>query len=57
MYHNVHGAEDEPGDEDWLEHGEEDVIVDPKMDGVEVDTDGSLSKDGHRVGVGSNAEG
>ena len=47
-----------PRDEDGLEHGEDDVIVDPVMDGIEVDNgSGPQTKDGHSLGVCGNSEG
>ena len=49
-YHNVHEAHYGPDKE-------EEVIADPEMNGIEVNTDGSLSKDGHRADVGGDAGG
>ena len=58
MHHSVDGAENGPGDEDGVKHGGEDVIVDPEMEEVlGVDGEGSHGKDGHRGGVGVDAEG
>lgn len=57
MHHSVNGAEDGPGDGDGVKHGGEDVIADPKMEGLEVDGEGFHGKDGHRAGVGVDAEG
>jgi len=54
---NVHEVKDGPGDEDGVEHSGEDVIADPETDGIEVNGDGSRSKDGHRATVGGDAEG
>ena len=57
MDHNVNGAGDEPGDEDGVEYGGEAPIVDPGMDGIEVDGGGPHSKGDHRAKVGGDAEG
>lgn len=57
MDRNVHEVKDGPGDEDGVEHSGEDVIADPETDGIEVNGDGSRSKDGHRATVGGDAEG
>lgn len=56
--HNDNGAGDRPGDEDGVEHGEDDVIMDPVMDGIEVNNgNGPQIKDGHSLGVCGNGEG
>lgn len=55
--YKVKGAEDEPGDEDGVDHRGDDVIVDQEMDAIEVDCDRSPSKDGHSVGICGGAEG
>ena len=58
-HHSVNGAEDGhgDGDGDGLKHGGEGVIADPEMEGLEVDGEWFYSEDGHRAGVGVNAEG
>ncbi|KAG8529796.1 uncharacterized protein KY384_005277 [Bacidia gigantensis] len=53
MDHHANRAEDEDG----VEHGREDAITDPEMDGIEVYSDGSQSKGGHRAGVSGDVEG
>ena len=55
--HHANLAENGPEDEDGVEHGGEDAITDPEMDGIEVYGDGSHSKGGHRAGFGGDAEG
>ena len=55
--HHANLAENWPEDEDGVEHGGEDAITDPEMDGIEVYGDGSHSKGGHRAGFGGDAEG
>ena len=56
--HNGNGAGDRPGNEDEVEYGGDDVIVDPVIDGIEMDNrDGPQIKDGHSLGVGGNGEG
>ncbi|KAL9628519.1 MAG: hypothetical protein Q9164_007241, partial [Protoblastenia rupestris] len=58
MEHNGNGAGDRPGNEDEVEYGGDDVIVDPVMDGIGMDNgDGPQIKDGHSLGVGGNGEG
>ena len=37
--------------------GKEDIIADREINGVEVDGNGSQSKDGHRVGARGNTKG
>lgn len=55
--HHANLAGNGPEDEDGVEHGREDAITDPEMDGIEVYGDGSHSTGGHRAGVGGDAEG
>ncbi|KAI4260742.1 MAG: hypothetical protein LQ352_000134 [Teloschistes flavicans] len=57
MHHSVDGAEDGPGDGDGVKDGGEDVIADPEMEGLELDGEGFHGKDGHKAGVGVDAEG
>ena len=57
MDHHANMAEDGPRDEDEVGHGGEDAIPDPEMDGIEVYSDGSHSKDSHVAGVGGDVEG
>lgn len=53
-----HEAKDGPGDEDGVEHGREDVIVDTEMNGVEEGNgNGSYSKYDYRAGIGGDGEG
>ena len=50
-------VEDPPGDEGWLKDGREDVITDPEMDGIGVDSgDRSHGNDRHRGGFGDDAD-
>ena len=57
MHYSINGSEDGPGNWDRVKYGGEDVIADPEMEGLEVDGEGFYYKDGHRAGVGVNAEG
>ena len=56
--HKVTGAEDESKYKDGVEHGGDDVIVDPETDNIEMDNGvGPRTKDGHSLGVGGNTGG
>ncbi|KAL8794593.1 MAG: hypothetical protein Q9182_007609 [Xanthomendoza sp. 2 TL-2023] len=59
MHHSVNRAEDGigDGDGDGVKHGGEDVIADPEMESLKVDSEGFRGKDGHTAGVGVDAEG
>lgn len=47
-----------PGDEDGVEHGGDEVIVDSEMDGIKVDSGARLqTKDCHRAEAGGHGEG
>ena len=45
------------GDEDGVEYGRDDIIVDLERNGIEVDWDESHNKHGHRAGSGDDGEG